>query len=512
MPLRTSTLVCALLALLALTAAARNADASETVYWDNYGAGSLAFANLDGTGGGALSLGEAELSEPEGIALDVAGGRLFAPSRGGESQIVFARIDGSGGGVLNTAPGTVESPEGVAIDPTTGTIYWANTVNTLTNHGSIGWAKLDGSVGGLLNTAGSSIEDPYKVGIDVVHRRIYWSNNGGTGQTISYANLDGSGGGDLDTTGASAVAPTGFAVDPAAGRVYWVNNENSAEYISYADINGGGGGDLNPTGSVFASPYGLAFDPSIGRFYWGNYNSSTTSGATAIGFGDLSGTGGAIDIVAAPVDGPQDPVVFKAPIAAGAPTVTPTGPEPSLSCSQGTWASYPGSYVYAEPTGYAYQWTSNGTPISGATASTIVATAPGAYACTVTATNQQGSTAQSSAGSTAVEAASLKLVVKTRKARAKAGRKATFKVQALNQGDLPAAGRLCVKLPKKARKALKAGKCAALGSLAAEGSKVAKLTVRVGRKAKGTYKLKIVAKGVAAKPAKVRLQVLPLVG
>lgn len=64
-----------------------------------------------------------------------------------------------------------------------------------------------------------------------------------------------------------------------------------------------------------------------------------------------------------------------------------------LSVSNGTWSN--------SPTGFTYQWTSGGTPISGETASTytlVGADNGNTIACTVTATNAGGSTNASATG------------------------------------------------------------------------------------------------------------------
>ena len=79
-------------------------------------------------------------------------------------QIAFANLNGSGGGNLSTSGATVESPAGAAIDLSTGRVYWAN-------YGSkakpIAYANLDGSGGGGdLNTAGATAEGASLPAID----------------------------------------------------------------------------------------------------------------------------------------------------------------------------------------------------------------------------------------------------------------------------------------------------------------------------------------------------------
>ena len=116
-------------ALLGLTA---RAHASETIFWDNYSASpaTIGFANIDGTGGGALNNAsiaapgtEVEINNPEGLAYDPANGRIYIANSSGHN-ILWVNIDGSGAGVLATAPATVGDPEGIAVDSKTQTVYW----------------------------------------------------------------------------------------------------------------------------------------------------------------------------------------------------------------------------------------------------------------------------------------------------------------------------------------------------------------------------------------------------
>jgi hypothetical protein len=63
------------------------------------------------------------------------------------------------------------------------------------------------------------------------------------------------------------------------------------------------------------------------------------------------------------------------------------------------WASdLLGAFLYRAPRGFVYQWSLNGGDIAGATSSSYTASSAGTYACRVTATNQAGSSAQTSAG------------------------------------------------------------------------------------------------------------------
>ncbi|HEX5376631.1 MAG TPA: hypothetical protein VFW48_10800, partial [Solirubrobacterales bacterium] len=458
------------IALAAVLWAAASARAAEFVYWNNYSGDpdTIAFAGIDGSGGGVLNAsGAPQIESPEGMAYDPVTNRLFVANSGGtpDGQITAINLDGSGATAF-TAPGApIDEPEGVVIDPVTRMIYWVNV--DASPDGSIGWAHLDGSSGGALNTTGATLDGPYKLSLDPVAGKVYWANTDPTPEIISYANANNSGGGgDLNLAGAPTPAGiTGFSVDPAGNRIYWSENGSVEDRVSFAALSGGSGGGVNLTGAALNEPYGLAFDPSLGRLYWGNYGNDTTA-AGAIGFANLSGGAGGINILTAPVDGPQDPVILKSPSGTGAPAVTRSKKSPSsLSCSTGAWSpDFAGSFVYQSPRSFAYQWTRNGAAIAGATANTFVAKSPGQYACQVTATNQAGSASQGSAAAK-VKAAKVKLSTK-KKATVKAGGVAKFKVKGVNQGDLQSKkARVCTKLPKGAKGVLEAPKCKTLGKL-----------------------------------------------
>ncbi|MDX6625541.1 MAG: hypothetical protein QOE56_530 [Solirubrobacterales bacterium] len=490
-------------AIAALLCLASGANAAELIYWNNYDSDSLAFSNADGSGGGSLNLSGVALDQPEGMAYDSVTNRIFVASNLGgpenTGQIIFVNLDGSGAGVLGTPGTTAVNPEGLAIDPATRIAYWINTKVPET----IGWAKLDGSGGGLLNTAGAKLEGAYRLAIDPVAGRVYWGNTPLGAVGISYANFNNTGGGNLPLTGATPPQDvSGLAVVPALGRIYW-DDEAS---VSFASLAGGGGGDLNLTGAVFDEPYGLSVDPVTNKILWANYGHKTGEGFGALSFGSLGGGGGPLNITTAPIDGPQDPLLLKSPSAIAAPLVTRSvASRSALSCSTGGWAAdLPGSFVYQTPRTFAYQWTRNGTPIP-ATATTLTAATPGKYACMVTASNQAGSAAQASAPLT-IKSAKAKLTVK-KKASALPGKLATFPIKVVNQGDLKSKNaRVCVKVPKKAKAALKTPKCKSLGKLNGLAKRSAKVKVKVLPTASaGTYKVTFNVKGIAAKPVKAKV-------
>jgi DNA-binding beta-propeller fold protein YncE len=379
-------LVGALAAVVASVYFAPPARAADRVYWGNCTGNKISFANVDGSGGGGdLDTTGTTPDCPWGLAIDAAAGRLYWVNNN-DNRISFANLDGSGGGDFNTGGATVNGPYGVAIDPVHGKLYWANNDND-----TISFANLDGSGGGNFNTSGATVDGPIGVTVDAATGRLYWTN--ASVDKISFANLDGSGGGgDLDTTGATPNDPEGAAIDPTAGRIYWAN-QNASGTISFAKLSGGGGGQLNTSGATANDPDGVAIDPAARRIYWANL------AGNKISFANLDGSGGGdLPTTGATVSGSVFPALLEVPSGAGAPAVTGGSvPGSVLSCSRGSWAAdLLGSLLYRGPQTFAYQWSRNGADIAGATASSYTASAVGDYRCRVRATNDAGTTSQTS--------------------------------------------------------------------------------------------------------------------
>lgn len=380
--------------VITMIAGAGPAVAADTIYWANYDSNTIGFANLDGSGGGGqLDTSGATLDEPDGLAIDSPTGRLYWANNGptgNTTPISFADLGGGAGGVLNPGGAMAGAPNGPAIDPVARKIYWANF-----DSNTISFANLDGSGGGQLSTAGATVSGPNDVAIDPAAGRIYWTNTGTNPNTIDFANLDGSGGGGQLNTGTASIGfPNGLAIDTAAGRIYWANGGVPTVPVSFANLDGSGGGNLNAPTNGNGS-FGLALDPAAGKLYYGEGN--------AIFFANTDGSGGGqLNTGNAPLDGPNFPVLLKAPTGVRAPAITGgTIVGSTLSCSTGGWApDLVSAFLYQAPQGFAYSWKRDGAPVSGATSSSIVASSPGHYVCTVSATNHAGSSSQSSAAVT----------------------------------------------------------------------------------------------------------------
>ncbi len=371
-------------ALLSSVASARAAD---RIYWANYTGNTISYAKLDGTGsGGDVNTSGGDVSFPTGVTIDAAAGRIYWDNFGGTAQLAFARLDGFGGGNLFS---TSVATNGVALDKAAGHFYVVNP----NGGGQILRFNLDGSGPLGLSNAGATMNGPEGLTIDVASGRVFWANR--AGNKISYTRLDGTGGGgDLNTTGATVSGPSGVALDPASGRIYWANYTGNK--ISSAKLDGtGGGGDLNTTGATVSGPSGVALDPASGRIYWANYTGNKIS------FAKLDGTGGGGDLntAGATVNTPRSPALLSAPTANGAAAVTGTStPGSVLSCSDGGWApDLVGTFLSRAPQTVTHAWSLGGTDIAGATSDTYTAFAPGDYRCTITASNAAGAAAQQSA-------------------------------------------------------------------------------------------------------------------
>jgi low density lipoprotein receptor-related protein 5/6 len=381
-------LAVALIAALLLTCLASSARAADRVYWVNDASSNkISFANLDGSGAGNLSTAGASTGATRGLAIDVAGGRIYWTNRSA-NRISFANLDGSGGGGdLNTIGATVSNPNAAAVYPAAGRIYWGNETGNL-----ISFANLDNSGGGNLITTSL----PIGPAVYPESGRIYWGN-ANPSNTISFANLDGSGVQSLNTGGASVTNPHGVAVDPVAGRVYWANVGTGTTYtgngIAWANLDGSGGGDFHPVGATVDVPVGVAIDPAARKLYWANFRGNRISYANLDGSG-----GGDLPTPGVTPAGARSAVLLKAPVGAGAPAVTGgSRARAVLSCSPGSWApDLLGSWLYRTPQRLAYSWTRDGAGIQGASAATYTASQEGDYRCTVTASNPAGGSAQTS--------------------------------------------------------------------------------------------------------------------
>ena len=180
------------------------------VYWTEKtgaSAGTINSANLDGSNVKQLT---AIMAVPMGIAVDMAGSKLYwTNSRG---RIQSANLDGSG---ITNVLQNLTSPLDIALAG--GNVYWTHA------NGGVGFVNLRGQkqvrhISNGANAAGS---------LAIAGGKVYWTEQtGDTGGTINSANLNGSGVTELASIQAT---PIGIAVDTARSKLFWTNSRGRVQ-------------------------------------------------------------------------------------------------------------------------------------------------------------------------------------------------------------------------------------------------------------------------------------------
>ncbi|HEX4187941.1 MAG TPA: hypothetical protein VHY83_08600 [Solirubrobacteraceae bacterium] len=363
--------------LAALLATAMTAvDAGAKVYFSAFlpeGTG-IERSAFDGSGMQTLQ------SEPagfeDGLALDVADGRMYWADTNA-SVIGSANLNGTGKQIVVDDFG--QEPLGIALDVAGGKMYW-------TDREGVKRANLDGTGSELLT------KEPARgfPALDLTAHRIYWAD--WLSGTVKSAAMT------AEPTVTNVVtkqaAPFGVAVDPAGGKLYWIEldlnrKKREKDEIRRANLDGSEVQTLvERPGAGFEG--GLAVDPVAGKLYWGEAE------AHDIGVSNLDGshaqtlfsTGEAIPVGLAVEDADPRPASTAAPAIEGNPQVGSP-----LRCNPGGWAGI-------GQVSLAYQWATAGVGgLEGATGSTYVPSFEDAgttLLCAVTAVdNVETSTATS---------------------------------------------------------------------------------------------------------------------
>ncbi|MEM1270286.1 MAG: starch-binding protein [Bacteroidota bacterium] len=207
----------------------------EDLYWTNVDIGSIQTAKLDGTSVRTLVTGQ---TDPEGLALDVANGRMYWTSRTAGS-VFRADLDGSS---VQTLFSGLPAPASPAVDVGNGKLYWTDE-----SDGSIQRSNLDGSSPEEALAPDTDLRRDLV--IDEGTSRLYWAN--ATQQHIAYAPLN-----SMSTTtilsGLGSV--TDIALDPANAKIHWATSNSAA--VRRANLDGTEAETL--TEDQLTTPYGLA--------------------------------------------------------------------------------------------------------------------------------------------------------------------------------------------------------------------------------------------------------------
>ena len=366
-----------------------SASAADSIYWSREDfPESIRVGNLDGSVSTTPPISPRTLfgdgGAPCGVALDPAAGKIYWANFGG-GEIQVANLDGSG-----TATPLItgqDNPCGVTVDPAAGRIYWAEFCEVPGQTcGTIRGADL-ADVSGTDETLVTGEAGPSGVTLDPAAGKIYWTNQSPAGTppgSVRGADLA-----DPQNTATTVVAnqanPIGVAV--ASGKIYWTNLASGE--VRAANL-------ANPEGTATTlfnvttfGPSGPAIDPTASppKIYWAGWQSGA-----GIRSGNLNPIGGPTPLFSGEGNS-LFTAVLKKPVNTGRPNISggaKTGKE--MTCENGTWAAdLLGAFLYRAPASFgAYQWQRNGSPI--ATGPTFEPNLAGDYTCTLTATNEAGST------------------------------------------------------------------------------------------------------------------------
>ncbi len=225
------------------------AEAAMRMYWTDPGYHNIKRANTDGTN---IEVLIPWAVEPGGIALDVAGGKMYwVDSYYLSNSIQRANLDGTNVEVLVESVGA----SAISLDIAGGKMYWTDIYIT----GWIQRANLDGTnVENLVTWVG----DREGLALDVVGGKMYWTQR--AINTIYRANLDGTEIEDLGVAG--LIDPRGIALDVAGGKMYWT--DAGTRKIQRANLDGT---DVEGLVTGLGSPNGIALDVPGGKMYWTDF-------------------------------------------------------------------------------------------------------------------------------------------------------------------------------------------------------------------------------------------------
>ena len=189
------------------------------VYWTEKtgeSSGTINSANLNGSDVNELA---SIMAVPMGIAVDVAGSKLYwTNSRG---RIQSANLNGSG--ITNVIPGGLESPMDLALAG--GNAYWTQ------GNGSVRFVNLRGTK--QIRNISTGTDTPGSLVIG--GGKVYWTETTGeSGGTVNSANLNGTGATPLASI---LAAPIGIALDGSRSKLYWTNARGR---IQSANLDGSG--------------------------------------------------------------------------------------------------------------------------------------------------------------------------------------------------------------------------------------------------------------------------------
>ena len=209
------------------------------MYWTDFGTRSIQRANLDGSN--IETLVTTGLERPRGIALDVTEDKMYWTDSG-TGRIQRANLDGSN---IETLVTELSLPDGIALDVSVRKMYWRTW-----GPGLIQRANLDGTNVEPLTKA----KDPQAIALDVASGKMYWTDGFGG---IKRNNLDGT---QAETLITDLNFLTDIDLDIAGNKMYWIGGEGGL--IQRANLDGSNIEDIVNTGT-FYSGIALGISPQL---------------------------------------------------------------------------------------------------------------------------------------------------------------------------------------------------------------------------------------------------------
>ncbi len=240
------------------------------------------------------------------------------------------------------------------------------------------YAWTDGALR-LVSSATGGTSEPFLIGVSADGSRITLETDGALLPTDTdteadvYQEVDGT---LVQLSNGAATDAQVQAASADGTRVLWTTDSQvlPTDTDTDTDIYESRGGQI-----TLVTPGVIGFAEYEGMTPSGNRVFFNTPGAA-----DPGDTDGGGDVYASTL---AAPAALAPPVVSGSPVVGQ-----SLACSTGTWDG--------DPVGFAYRWNRDGAPIAGATGATyavVTADVGHQLSCTVTATNDAGSTSATSA-------------------------------------------------------------------------------------------------------------------
>ncbi len=223
------------------------------VYWTEVNAGTIRRGNADGSGSAQTCV--TGQNNPRGLVIASDLGKMYWLERGA-NRMRRANLNCPATGVEIIGP-SLSNPDRMALDLVGGKIYWTENAGT----DRIRRANLDGS---SPETVLTGLSAPVGIAIDRAHNYIYWTEYGS--DSIRRASLNGANP-QLVLQLAAGADPLEIALDVGGNRMYWASGELGAIYSATLD-----GGGMTVWRSL-PRPHALTIDTAGGKLYWSDWTS-----------------------------------------------------------------------------------------------------------------------------------------------------------------------------------------------------------------------------------------------